>query len=199
MAIYFIDGDNNPKENIKGIELTAQSDEIHIFYASQNTYFCNEKNRKEVKARTNAKLYFYKIRSGKNAVDFAVSIEAADKMHNATGQNFFLVSSDKHFELITNILRSKAEKGTVIKRVNNLWEGVVANPEGIDSWDKVRLLMKTMLGNDGEALCARIKSLQPDEPKEQTLIQKFFRMMNIRKQGKKSVDCSGVGGRADIN
>ena len=31
MAIYFIDGDNNPKEHIKGIELLAAGDEVHIF------------------------------------------------------------------------------------------------------------------------------------------------------------------------
>ena len=52
MAIYFIDGDNNPKEHIKGIELLAAGDEVHIFYAAKNTYYLSDKNRKAIMAST---------------------------------------------------------------------------------------------------------------------------------------------------
>jgi len=51
MAIYFIDGDNNPKEHIKGIELLAAGEEVHIFYAAKNTYYSSDKNRKRMGRR----------------------------------------------------------------------------------------------------------------------------------------------------
>lgn len=78
MAIYFIDGDNNPKENIKGIELLAAGDEVHIFYAAKNTYYSSDKNRKAIMAMTEAGVFYKKVMSAPNSVDFAISIAAAE-------------------------------------------------------------------------------------------------------------------------
>lgn len=79
MAIYFIDGDNNPKEHIKGIELLAAGDEVHIFYAVKNTYYSSDKNRKAIMAMTEAGVFYKKVMSAPNSVDFAISIAAARK------------------------------------------------------------------------------------------------------------------------
>lgn len=161
----------NPRENIQGIELLTKNDEVHIFYAGQNTYYAQPKNQSEVDAKTEATVTYYKIHAGKNAVDFAISIEAAEKMHSSAGQNIFLLSADKHFDLIVSILRRKIKNGISVTRIDSFWKGVVMNPGEIETWDRFQKLMKSMLGKDGEALCHQMRKVCINEQKQQQAIQ----------------------------
>ncbi len=180
MAIYFIDGDNNPKEHIKGIELLAAGDEVHIFYAAKNTYYSSDKNRKAIMSMTEAGVFYKKVMSAPNSVDFAISIAAAERIHKGDGKSIFLVSSDKHFDTIVSLLKEKIQDDVLVKRIETVWKGAVIEPSVIETWDKVCLLMKNILGKEGELLYKQIKSLPADAPKERSLLQRLLGRMRMK-------------------
>ena len=180
MAIYFIDGDNNPKEHIKGIELLATGDEVHIFYAAKNTYYLSDKNRKAIMAMTEAGVFYKKVMSAPNSVDFAISIAAAERMGSRDCKTIFLVSSDKHFDTIASLLKEKLQEDMIVKRIETIWKGAVIEPSVIETWDKVCLLMKNILGKEGELLYKQIKSLPPDVSKERSLLQRLLGRMRMK-------------------
>ena len=180
MAIYFIDGDNNPKEHIKGIELLAAGDEVHIFYAAKNTYYLSDKNRKAIMAMTEAGVFYKKVMSAPNSVDFAISIAAAERIHKGDGKSIFLVSSDKHFATIASLLKEKIQDDVLVKQIETVWKGAVIEPSVIETWDKVCLLMKNILGKEGELLYKQIKSLPPDVSKERSLLQRLLGRMRMK-------------------
>ena len=180
MAIYFIDGDNNPKEHIKGIELLAAGDEVHIFYAAKNTYYLSDKNRKAIMAMTEAGVFYKKVMSAPNSVDFAISIAAAERIHQGDGKSIFLVSSDKHFATIASLLKEKIQDDVLVKQIETVWKGAVIEPSVIETWDKVCLLMKNILGKEGELLYKQIKSLPPDVSKERSLLQRLLGRMRMK-------------------
>lgn len=180
MAIYFIDGDNNPKEHIKGIELLAAGDEVHIFYAAKNTYYSSDKNRKAIMAMTEAGVFYKKVMSAPNSVDFAISIAAAERIHKGDGKSIFLVSSDKHFATIVSLLKEKIQDDVLVKQIETVWKGAVIEPSVIETWDKVCLLMKNILGKEGELLYKQIKSLPPDVSKERSLLQRLLGRMRMK-------------------
>lgn len=180
MAIYFIDGDNNPKEHIKGIELLAAGDEVHIFYAAKNTYYSSDKNRKAIMSMTEAGVFYKKVMSAPNSVDFAISIAAAERIHKGDGKSIFLVSSDKHFATIVSLLKEKIQDDVLVKQIETVWKGAVMEPSVIETWDKVCLLMKNILGKEGELLYKQIKSLPPDVSKERSLLQRLLGRMRMK-------------------
>lgn len=180
MAIYFIDGDNNPKEHIKGIELLAAGDEVHIFYAAKNTYYSSDKNRKAIMAMTEAGVFYKKVMSAPNSVDFAISIAAAERIGSRDCKTIFLVSSDKHFATIASLLKEKIQDDVLVKQIETVWKGAVIEPSVIETWDKVCLLMKNILGKEGELLYKQIKSLPPDVSKERTLLQRLLGRMRMK-------------------
>ena len=180
MAIYFIDGDNNPKDHIKGIELLAAGDEVHIFYAAKNTYYSSDKNRKAIMSMTEAGVFYKKVMSAPNSVDFAISIAAAERIHKGDGKSIFLVSSDKHFATIASLLKEKIQDDVLVKQIETVWKGAVIEPSVIETWDKVCLLMKNILGKEGELLYKQIKSLPPDVSKERSLLQRLLGRMRMK-------------------
>lgn len=180
MAIYFIDGDNNPKEHIKGIELLAAGDEVHIFYAAKNTYYSSDKNRKDIMSMTEAGVFYKKVMSAPNSVDFAISIAVAERIHKGDGKSIFLVSSDKHFATIASLLKEKIQDDVLVKQIETVWKGAVIEPSVIETWDKVCLLMKNILGKEGELLYKQIKSLPPDVSKERSLLQRLLGRMRMK-------------------
>lgn len=180
MAIYFIDGDNNPKEHIKGIELLAAGDEVHIFYAAKNTYYLSDKNRKAIMSMTEAGVFYKKVMSAPNSVDFAISIAAAERIGSRDCKTIFLVSSDKHFDTIASLLKEKLQEDMIVKRIETIWKGAVMEPSVIETWDKVCLLMKNILGKEGELLYKQIKSLPADAPKERSLLQRLLGRMRMK-------------------
>lgn len=180
MAIYFIDGDNNPKEHIKGIELLAAGDEVHIFYAAKNTYYSSDKNRKAIMAMTEAGVFYKKVMSAPNSVDFAISIAAAERIGSRDCKTIFLVSSDKHFATIASLLKEKIQDDVLVKQIETVWKGAVIEPSVIETWDKVCLLMKNILGKEGELLYKQIKSLPPDVSKERSLLQRLLGRMRMK-------------------
>ncbi len=180
MAIYFIDGDNNPKEHIKGIELLAAGDEVHIFYAAKNTYYLSDKNRKAIMAMTEAGVFYKKVMSAPNSVDFAISIAAAERIHKGDGKSIFLVRSDKHCATIASLLIETIQDDALVKQIETVWKGAVIEPSVIETWDKVCLLMKNILGKEGELLYKQIKSLPPDVSKERSLLQRLLGRMRMK-------------------
>ena len=53
-------------------------------------------------------------------------------------------------------------------------------PSVIETWDKLCLLMKNILGKEGELLYRQIKSLPSEAPKERTLLQRLLTRMRVK-------------------
>ena len=53
-------------------------------------------------------------------------------------------------------------------------------PSAIETWDKVCLLMKNILGKEGELLYKQIKSLSADAPKERSLLQRLLGRLRMK-------------------
>ena len=101
-------------------------------------------------------------------------------MGSRDGKNIFLVSSDKHFDMIVSLLKEKIEDDILVKRIETIWKGAVMEPSVIETWDKVCQLMKNILGKEGELLYKQIKSLPPDVSKERTLLQRLLGRMRMK-------------------
>lgn len=174
MTTYLIDGDNRPGKQLDGIELLTAEDKIHIFYAEKNTYYSSEKRQKEVQSRTNANITYTRIKQGKNAVDFAIAIAAAECAMESYNERIFLVSADGHFDLIFDILTKRFGNECTIKRIAQIWEGAILAPNCVDSWTKAQLLLEQVLGAEGGLLFKQIRALCKENEQPKTLWQKIF-------------------------
>ena len=58
MAIYLIDGDNNPGFGSSGTQWLTEEDRIIVFYNNSNTFYKQEKNRRELENSTKAAVHF---------------------------------------------------------------------------------------------------------------------------------------------
>lgn len=173
MAIYYVDGDNSPKERIKGIEWLSENDKVYIFYADTNTYYTKDKNRRDIELTTKAKIQFEKTGTGKNATDFAIAVHAAMALDAAEDESLFLVSGDKHFTTIGTFLKRFSVKKFSVKCVDVIWKGIIDNYEQIDHIEIIESILKEKFGNDeGKKLYFVMQEL---------LYQKFRREEGNRK------------------
>lgn len=159
MAIYYIDGDNSPGARTQGIENLTENDEVIILYAKANTHYCAESVRNEIKERTKAKLSFVQVCDGKNAVDFAVAVRAGFAAAT-TSDKLFLISGDKHFDMVAEIIEKQITGDIDIKRVDTLSKALISDTENIANLGVAENLLKLNFGEkEGEAFLMRIKNL----------------------------------------
>ena len=159
MAIYFIDGDNAPGTRTCGIENLTEKDKVFIFYAKSNTHYTSKDIRQGLERKTTAQLSFVQVCDGKNAVDFAVATRAGYYASN-DNEKIFLVSGDKHFDMIAQIIGKELAQGCSIKRVDTLSIALISDAENIATLDIAENLIKINFGaREGEAFMKRICEL----------------------------------------
>ena len=174
MAIYMVDGDNNPKMHLQGIDLLSEKDIVHIFFSGKTTYYKNKERQKQIQDQTRANVSFTEVKSGKNAADFVIAITATEYILEHNGENVFMVSTDGHFNLILELLRNKFRGKFVAKRVTQIWEGAIHTPNVVDTWEKAHTLLSGVLGPEGEALFQQIRALSHDEVQPKSFLQRLF-------------------------
>lgn len=124
--IFYIDGDNIPKQSIEGIENLAFGDEVCIFYAENNATYSKKESCNAVRNRCVCDLNFIPVQPGDNAVDFAVALHAGHMWGNGPAKDtmLFLISRDNHFEIIRRQLeRTYKFNGSVklCKSISEAW------------------------------------------------------------------------------
>ena len=119
--IYFVDGDNTPVERLLGIDQLGKYDEVRIFCARNTSYFKFKERRDELCERTNCIIKFIPIEPGNNAVDFAIALDAyRQTLKTQKRGKIYLVSKDKHFDVIKKQLKKMREKKIEIRRIENI-------------------------------------------------------------------------------
>ena len=153
MAIYYIDGDNKPTERIRGIEWLNPSDVVKIYYANNNSYFPSEKNQEQIVNQTCANVSFHSIPAGPNAVDFAIAVNAGIALSEKEPTPIFLISEDKHFKIITNLIGSEAKGNRRIENVQNICAGKIIDSESIEDLKSAERILQEQFGKeDGRKL-----------------------------------------------
>ncbi len=162
--IYFVDGDNNPPAGTEGIEKLTEEDEVIVFYAKNNTYYGKAAKRDNLTAAAKCRLRFAEVAPGKDAVDFAIAIEAAKLCAQEADEDAIclFVSRDKHFDIVQRQLQSQFGKDRILKRVESIADGVSRYfLFKISEQNDLKLLLRRQYGKvQGEWLYHRIRECE---------------------------------------
>ena len=104
--IIVIDGDNSPGTNVRKLGKLDERDKAIIYYASDNGYFAKTDNRSQIVEGSRCAIEFKCIPAGNCAVDLAVAMDMPRILQREDGGVLVLVSKDKHFKIIQNLLRA---------------------------------------------------------------------------------------------
>ena len=160
MAIYYVDGDNSPKERIRGIEWLRETDNVRIYYACNNTFYPLQKNQKQIEGQTKANVQFFSVPAGKNAVDFAVAVNASISIAQGEKGLIFLVSEDSDFQMITNLICEETQAKVQVEKVKNIWQGLLQDSASITNLKIVEKILQEHFGDDeGKNLLLKAKEL----------------------------------------
>ena len=167
MAIYYVDGDNSPKERIRGIEWLRETDTVRIYYACNNTFYPLQKNQKQIECQTKAKVQFISVPAGKNAVDFAVAVNVSISIANGEKELIFLVSEDSDFQMITNLICEETRAIGQVEKVKNIWQGLLQDSASITNLKILEKILQEQFGDDeGKNLLFKAKELIELETQE---------------------------------
>jgi len=124
--IFYIDGDNTPKQSVDGILKLDVVDTVHIFYANNNQHYCKKENRAALESKCICSVFFHPVEAGDNAVDFAIAMHAANTWSGGPISKFmtFLISNDHHFDIIRRQLATTyglAGSVQVGKSIHEVW------------------------------------------------------------------------------
>lgn len=168
--IYFVDGDNNPPASAEGIEKLTEEDEVIVFYAKNNTYYGKAAKRDNLTASAKCRLRFAEVAPGKDAVDFAIAIEAAKLCAQEAdeGAICLFVSRDKHFDIVQRQLYEQFGKDRILKRVDSIADGVSRYfLFKISEKNDLKLLLRRQYGKaQGEWLYHRIRECESEKPQK---------------------------------
>lgn len=104
--IYYVDGDNNTGQSLKGIENLSADDEVHVFYGSKTKYY-SEERKADLHSKSRCKLTFAQVESRPDAADFAIAVEISARISEDNNNNslYILISLDQHFDTIAEQLK----------------------------------------------------------------------------------------------
>lgn len=161
MATYYVDADNTYKERLRGIEWLSKKDLVRVYHAHNNPVFASEKNQKNLIDRTRAQVSFHSITAAKNAVDFGITIDVILSLSKEEQEKVFLVSEDKDFNTISDLIRSRGiDTSSSIETVSNIREGIIKNPDNITNVNFFKTVMQEQFGNESaQAMFAKFKEL----------------------------------------
>lgn len=120
----FLDGDNQINKTLDGIELLEEGDELFIYEnvdAHKGIHF-NEKCVNELMSKTAAKIHVLFIQNARNAVDFAIAINAAKVIAAAGNKDtaYVLISGDNDYNTIIRELRASFPEAYYLLKENSI-------------------------------------------------------------------------------
>lgn len=121
-SVFYIDGDNDPRRRIAGIEHLSEKDAVKIFCAKNNSYYKDAERRTELRRKCACRLEFLSVESGPNAVDFAIAMDAYGTCARNPRIRVYLISGDKHFDTITKQLRTSFSAEQIGRKAESIGE-----------------------------------------------------------------------------
>lgn len=99
MSIYLVDYENVNADGFKGVENLGKDDSVYVFYTTNAGNLSFDLHKKLVES--DAEIKYFSVSSGKNALDFQLSMFAGYLVGKGISQNIYIVSNDKGFDADT--------------------------------------------------------------------------------------------------
>lgn len=103
--VYYIDGDNMVQKRLAGIEKLTEESIVKIFSSNAADAYRSPRRQRKLRAKCQCQIEFHTVVNGKDATDFAIAMditrELSHKRRWKKGRNYYLVSGDKHFDVIS--------------------------------------------------------------------------------------------------
>ena len=99
MSVYLVDYENVNADGFRGVEHLNKDDSVYVFYTTNAENLSFELHKKLVESA--AEIKYFSVASGKNALDFQLSMFAGYLVGKGTTQNIYIISNDKGFDADT--------------------------------------------------------------------------------------------------
>ena len=93
MSVYLVDYENVNADGFRGVERLNKDDSVYVFYTTNAENLSFELHKKLVESA--AEIKYFSVASGKNALDFQLSMFAGYLVGKGTTQNIYIISNDK--------------------------------------------------------------------------------------------------------
>lgn len=96
MSIYLMDYENVNTDGFRGVEKLGEDDSVYVFYTTNAGSLSFEAHKKLVESKADMK--YFSVSTGKNALDFQLTMFAGYVIGKGTTQNIYIISNDKGFD-----------------------------------------------------------------------------------------------------
>ena len=167
--IFYVDGDNNVGQALRGLSDLTPEDEVHVFYGSKNKHYTDQR-KNELQTAGRAHLTFTEVESKANAADFAIAVEISNQIGQQADEHaiYILISMDQHFDTIAEQLVRIFGKERRILRASSI-EDVLANYFAVKAYsaaDLQNLLSKYLGSQVGTKIYKNLSEIFTEGQKE---------------------------------
>lgn len=96
MSIYLVDYENVNADGFRGVEKLGKDDSVYVFYTTNAGNLTFDIHKKLVESKSEIK--YFSVSTGKNALDFQLTMFAGYLLGKGTSQNIYIISNDKGFD-----------------------------------------------------------------------------------------------------
>lgn len=162
IAMYYVDGDNNPGTRTGGLENMGFGDIVKVFYNNQNTYYRDSANRKKMEDIAECRLDFVEVECGNDAADFAICVDAANVLTETFTRPplVCLISADKHFCSMKKQLEARFPNANIVTAKTIEEAYMEASCLALNSLGKLRTFLEKKYGRrNGDKVFRDIETL----------------------------------------
>ena len=113
MNYYLVDFENVKKDGLDGIHKLEQEDRVCILYSKNADSITFEQHKKIMESKADIELCKVDVGS-KNALDFQLATQLGFLIANKSADNYYIVSKDKGFEILSGYWKSRGVSVTLI-------------------------------------------------------------------------------------
>lgn len=113
MGYYLVDFENVKKDGLDGIHKLEPEDRVCILYSKNADSITFEQHKKIMESKAEIELCKVDVGS-KNALDFQLATQLGFLIANKAADNYYIVSKDKGFEILSGYWKSRGVSVTLI-------------------------------------------------------------------------------------
>ena len=106
MNYYLVDFENVKKDGLDGIHKLESEDRVCIFYSKNADSITFDQHKRLIESKAGIELCKVDVGS-KNALDFQLATQLGYLIANKAAQNYYIVSKDKGFEILSGYWKSR--------------------------------------------------------------------------------------------
>lgn len=106
MNYYLVDFENVKKDGLDGIHKLESEDRVCIFYSKNADSITFDQHKRLIESKADIELCKVDVGS-KNALDFQLATQLGYLIANKAAQNYYIVSKDKGFEILSGYWKSR--------------------------------------------------------------------------------------------